>query len=82
MKTYTVIVIYPDYAADNYGEEFYIDTVYAPNPAAAIQLTQKQAAEANSSIESPADFALVACFEGDPEMVARAGDNWEAYTTA
>lgn len=72
MQDYTVVLIYPDYIAENYGEEFYIDTVEAESPQDAVKAIQSKAMEANSDSEDgdeqvkPEDFALVACFRGSP----------------
>lgn len=66
MKPYTVILIYPDYIASQYGEEFWYDHVEAENVAQAIETAQQNAQHANRAYESGCakDFAVVAVFEG------------------
>lgn len=66
---YTVVLIYPDYIADQYGKEFYIDYATANTPEEAIIEVQRLALCANDgSIDDPSDFALVACFRGHCEV--------------
>ena len=62
---FTVILIYPDYIATNYGDEYFIGAVEAEDAETAIPLVQEQAKMANSQeCEYRADFAMVAVFEG------------------
>lgn len=65
---YTVILIYPDYIAEQYGEEFWISHVEAEAPAQAVEAAQREALEANpihtGEVDSHTDFAVVAVFEG------------------
>lgn len=70
MKKYTVILIYPDYLADNYGEEFYIAHVEAETTSRALALAQKYAFESNGGANFPEDFALCAIFHGHLEDVS------------
>lgn len=66
-KRYTVILIYPDIAADQYGEDFYWAHVSAADPASALMRARAEAFDVNDLTEAtcaPVDFACVACIEG------------------
>lgn len=50
-QTYTVILLYPDYAAENYGEDTYMTTLEADSVADAQELAQREVAEGYFSAE-------------------------------
>lgn len=63
---FTVVLIYPDYIATQYGEEFYIGAAQADDAEDAVPMVQWLAAQANpEECESKDDFAMVAVFEGN-----------------
>ena len=63
---YTVVLIYPDYIATQYGEEYYIGVTEAEGPESAVPLVQQLAMDANlEECEYKEDFAMVSVFEGD-----------------
>lgn len=74
LQTYTVILLYPDYATDDYGRDCYIGAVEASNPDVAVVLARSRAYEetapasagddADNPIRDPDDFAVVAVFRG------------------
>jgi hypothetical protein len=65
MKPYTVILIYPDYIASQYGEEFWYDHVEAETVAQAIEAARQNAQNCNETYDDCGkDFAVVAVFEG------------------
>jgi hypothetical protein len=56
-KPYSVLLLYPDYASDNYGQETYYAWVQAPDPIAAVAEAQRQAVAAQIiDIDDPIDF--------------------------
>lgn len=64
MKEFTVILIYPDYACDTFGDTW-CGPVEAINPADAAVVAQKLCAADNPNQEvKPEDFGVVAVFEG------------------
>ena len=66
-KRYTVILIYPDTVADQYGEDFYWAHVSAENPASALTKARAEVFYVNELTEDDCDpvaFACVACLEG------------------
>ena len=66
-KRYTVILIYPDTVADQYGEDFYWAHVSAADPASALVMARAEALDVSELTEdecAPIDFACVACIEG------------------
>lgn len=70
IKTYTVILLYPDYASHSYGQEHYIDVVEASAPNIAVVRAKHRAFDANkdsngdSRINDPDDFYVVAVMRG------------------
>ena len=76
-KPYTVIVLVPDYVADNYGDT-YIWKVEAPSVEKAQKLAQQTAAMFDAPDLHPQDldavykdYRVVAVFEGDLPNIAR-----------
>lgn len=75
MKKYTVILLYPDYVAENYGQETYMTSVEAEDPVAAVAkarsevldaaLTEADGGQYESEYEDPADLFVIAVIEGE-----------------
>jgi hypothetical protein len=68
---YTVVLIYPDYIATQYGEDYYINAAQAAFPETAVEMVQELARDANhEECLAAEDFAVVAVFPGDltPEL--------------
>lgn len=65
MKKYTVILLYPDYIANDYGETW-CETVDAENPIHAVEVAQKQCFDENKCEphQDYQDFKPVSVFEG------------------
>lgn len=66
-KPYSVLLLYPDYLANNYGEETYYTYVRASAPAEAVTAAQKEVADVNGAEDSAADFLPLLCIEGHHE---------------
>ena len=66
MKPYTVLLLYPDYLADQYGLDTYLAHVDAENHAKAIRKAQVQALRAQGAyaVASADDFYPLFCTEG------------------
>ena len=77
MKDYTVILLYPDYLAENFGQDTWAGHVQAKNAKAAVAKARKKligpwksktAADVNGDLvdvsSDPDDFFLIAVFEG------------------
>lgn len=62
---YTVLLILPDYIANQYGEEYYSAWVKARTPKAAAHKAQLLATEAMPEANDPADFLVVATYSGN-----------------
>lgn len=70
-KDFTVVLKYPDYMTGG-DDEYFIDTATAADPGAAARAVQRAAADANlidDPIDDPTDFAVVAVFEGDHQVL-------------
>lgn len=73
MKKYTVLLLRPDYIADDYGQDTYLAHVWAIDVLTAQETAQQEAyrcdfpvsdAEEHDSISSCADYFVLAVFEG------------------
>lgn len=69
MNPYTVLLLYPDYLAENYGEATYLAHVWAETPEIAIRRAQRDVwVENNPDDEDtegePSDFMPMLCIEG------------------
>jgi len=62
MKAYSVLLLYPDYTTNQFGETYYT-FVDAGCPKEALYLAQKEAGESNDC--DPTDFACLLCIEGE-----------------
>ena len=61
-KPYTVLLLYPDYMTDNFGQDTYLAHVEAGDPESAVVQAQKWAMTANID---PEDMGLVQDFSED-----------------
>ncbi len=70
-RKFAVVLLYPDYMQQS-GHDTYIETVVAASADKAIEAVQQLAVTANavgaSSID-PDDFAVLAVFAGNPELL-------------
>ncbi|TXG96128.1 MAG: hypothetical protein E6R08_10165 [Nevskiaceae bacterium] len=70
LQPFSVLLLYPDYATDNYGQETYLTAVMAADPEQALALARKEAVDSNTTsegectIDNPSDFFCLAVFEG------------------
>ena len=70
MKSYSVLLLYPDYMTDNFGQETYYTFVTAPDADAAIAAAQQEAVQVNTGegeepdAEATADFLPLLVLEG------------------
>ena len=65
-KPYTVLLLYPDYLADQYGEETYLCWTTAPNPKLAVAQAREEVCkrfDPESDVQ-PDDWFVLAVFEG------------------
>jgi len=62
MNQYTVLLLYPDYMADNFGQDTYLALVEADSVAEAQELAREKAAENDPDTEN--DFHVLATFHG------------------
>ncbi len=63
LSPYTVLVLRPDYAAQNYGQDTFLTQVAATTVLAAQRLAQREAAEADH-LDSPQDYHVLLVVEG------------------
>lgn len=70
MTTYTVLLLHPDYLAEDYGADIYTTTVEADSPDLAIGMAEIQASIACAHAAPPEDFKAIAVFLGVPAGVA------------
>lgn len=68
MKTYTVLLLYPDYSTHDYGGETYLAVVQAPDAGYAVFRAQVEAETASCDEDggyiAADDFRAIAVFEG------------------
>ena len=67
MKKFTVLLLYPDYLASNYGEETYLAHMTAKSVPRAIVAAQREAFDENKlepDDGEPIDFAPLMVIEG------------------
>jgi hypothetical protein len=63
--TYTVLLLRPDYIADQYGEDTYLAHVTAGNPTEALAEARREVAKADGNDEPEwNDYACLCIFEG------------------
>lgn len=62
---FTVVLIYPDYLASQYGEEYFISSARAKDAHEALKLVRHEACAQNDDCNEPEDFGLVAVFPGE-----------------
>jgi len=65
MKKFTVIMLYPDYIANDFGSEHYTSHVNAQDIKEAIAKAQAEASDGNDI--PPEDFAVLFVFDGHLE---------------
>jgi hypothetical protein len=78
---YTVLVLYPDWMATEYGSDLYIETARATDVQQAIKVVQKMASDANGGEIPPEDFKAIAVFEGNVPCVMGAEEITEQSET-
>ena len=80
MKEYTVLLLYPDFVADEFGKETYLAWVYAQNPEDAVISAQAEACHPwdgppeNYDPEEGADFYPLLVVEGRHQDITP--DRW------
>lgn len=62
---FTVLLLYPDYIASNFGHETYMCTVNAPDAREAITLARTQAMQANETCDDGEDFHVLLVIAGE-----------------
>lgn len=69
LHPFTVVLLYPDYSTDNFGETW-CGHVRAPDATTAVTKAQKLCAEESTVIESPDDLLPISVFAGhQPDLV-------------
>lgn len=63
MNEYTVLVLRPDYASQNYGQDTFLSHVTAPTVAAAQRLARIEACNADGN-DAPEDYHIQLVVEG------------------
>lgn len=77
---YTVVLLRPDYLADDFGTDIYVAQVDAANESDAVSAAQQEAFASDTKDEmepnAPDDYALCVLFEGrhDPKLFG-----WQDY---
>ena len=70
-KKYTVILLYPDYMSENYGQETYMTCVDAKNPTEAVANARAEISAGGENEQDeeaePTDFFVIAVIAGDHE---------------
>lgn len=70
MKKWTVILLYPDYAAETYGHDTFMTSVEAEDPEGAVREARDEACDAlEERPDNPEDFFVVAVIEGEHEDI-------------
>lgn len=64
MKNYSVLLLYPDYLAENYGQDTYYAFVDAETPEIAVRRAQAEAVTVNPETQDEGDFFPLLCIEG------------------
>lgn len=70
MSKYTVILLRPDFIADNYGLDVYFARVEASSLSKAIKMGQTEVRKADGNQAKSADYAMVAVFSGEPTLLS------------
>lgn len=66
MKKWTVILLYPDYMAENYGQKTFMTSVDAETPEAAVAAARKEVSESeDTELQDPEDMFVIAVIEGE-----------------
>ena len=67
LRSYSVLLLYPDYMAENYGQDTFLTTVKAQGPEQALEQARQEAAESygNSELQDPQDMHLLLLCEGE-----------------
>lgn len=72
-RWWTVMLLYPDYLTDDYGEDIFMDWALTPTPEEAIPVVQRKAVraqrditdpDAGDGIDNPEDFKMIAVWRG------------------
>lgn len=63
LQPFTVLLMYPDYSTDNFGENW-CGHVRAPDASTAVTKAQRICADESTVIENPDDLLPIAVFEG------------------
>lgn len=63
-QPYTVLVLRPDYAATNYGQDTFLAHVEAVGPAQAQRIARQEAAAADRSEQPSEDYYILLVLEG------------------
>jgi len=70
-RWWTVMLLYPDYLTDDYGEDIFVKWALAPTPEEAVPAVQRKAALAQRDLSDPGggitepdDFKMIAVWPG------------------
>jgi hypothetical protein len=68
-RNYSVLLLYPDYLSENYGQETYFTHVKSKTPEDAVEAARENAFIANKkSANDPHDFLPLAVMRGHIEL--------------
>jgi hypothetical protein len=80
MRTYTVMLLYPDWMQDGNGHETYTHACRARNAIHAVELAKQEAIARNSDSDpAPEDFAVLTVMYGRVRFVYRFDCEREVY---
>lgn len=65
-RPFTVVLLYPDYATNDFGGDVYVESARAASPEAAVSEVQAKAYRANDGVIAQAtDLRAIVVFAGD-----------------
>lgn len=73
-SSYAVVLLYPDYAAEDYGADTVVEHADAEDPHEAAAVVQKRASKKNGGDIPPESFRVIAVFSGDAALELNAAD--------
>jgi len=68
-KVWTAILLYPDYATDDFGADIYVECATCDDPMIAAYIVRGKAFDANGGVDGiindPEDFRIIAVMAGE-----------------
>ena len=83
MKTYTVVLLYPDYLTNDYGADLFVWTARAETPQEAVVIAQHEAMKSNAdTADETFNFKMILLLEGEPKILGDATGIYKMERTA